>query len=351
MPIDMFESRTMLAALEESFKPRTFLTDMFFPQEETHGEKWIDITIEKGKRKLAPFVSPRAEGRTLKRDGRTVKSYAIPLLKPKRVTNAEDLVKRNNGSSIYTPENLMQKSAEELGKDLVELTNSIVRRVEWMAAQALTTGKITVSGVVDDGDDSAVVDDEVDFNMDSTHKITLTGAALWTASTGNPIKDLRDWKRLIAKDSGLSARVVVFGSSVAEAFVNNDNVKGSLSNRRIEQGQINPQELPEGVTYWGYLNDPGLDIYSYDEWYLDDNGVEQPMIPVDHLVMGSTNARATQHYGPILDMDAIEQGMAINKYFPKSWRKKDPSARFVMVQSAPLTIPHQIDAFVTAKVV
>ena len=351
MAIDMFDSRVMLDAHEETHKPRRFLTNLFVPGEETHGEEAIDITIYKGKRKMAPFVAPRAEGRVMKREGRTVKSYKVPYLKPKRPTTANDLLKRNNGVGVYTPQQLQQKAGERLGEDMMELQDSIDRREEWMVATALSSGKIVVSGVVDDGDDAAVVDDEIDFGMDASHNITLTGVALWTDSTSNPITNLRDWKRQIAQDSGLSARAVVFGASVSNAFINNTNVKAQLDNRRIESGQIKPEELPDGVTYLGYLNDPGLDVYAYDEWYVDDAGVEQPMVPVDRIIMGSTSARATRHYGPIMDMDAIEQGMAVGKVFPKSWTTKDPSVRWLMLQSAPLPILHQIDGFLTAKVV
>ncbi|MDH5258263.1 MAG: major capsid protein [Gammaproteobacteria bacterium] len=349
--IDMFKSRTMLAALNQGYAPRTFLAMMFFANEEEHGSEYIDIDIVKGKRIMAPFVSPRAEGRVVKSQGRTVKSYKPPYLKPKRITSAEDIVKRNAGNSIYSAQSLIEKSGQKLGEDLVELTDSVTRRIEWMCASALTTGKIVVSGVVDEGDDASVVDDEIDFGLDASHNITLTGTALWTDAASNPITALRTWKRLIAQDSGLSARAAVLGSDVVDAFINNAKVQAQLSLRRVELGVIKPEELPEGVTYIGYLNDPGLDLYAYDEWYVDDAGAEQPMIPVDRIVMGATNARATRHYGPIMDMEAIDEGMAVGKWFPKSWRTKDPSARHVMVQSAPVVVPHQIDAFLTVKAV
>lgn len=349
--IDMFQSRTMLDALVQAYATRMFLSNLFFPQEDTHGSEYIDIDIIKGKRKMAPFVSPRAEGRVLKKEGRTTKSYKPPYLKPKRPINAEDLLKRGSGAGVYTPEQLAAKAAETLGVDLKELVDSIDRRIEWMSASALFTGKIVVSGVVDEGDDASVVDDEIDFGLSASHNITLTGSALWTDAASDPRANLRTWKRLIAQDSGLSARAAVLGGTVAETMMNHTGFRTSLDTRRIELGQIKPEELPDGVTYLGYLNDPGVDLYTYDEWYLDDAGVEQPMVPLDKIVLGATNARATRHYGPVLDLEAIEQGMAVGKWFPKSWVTKDPSTRWAMVQSAPIVIPHQIDAFLTAKVV
>nr|VFJ91550.1 MAG: hypothetical protein BECKH772A_GA0070896_1003228 [Candidatus Kentron sp. H]VFJ92538.1 MAG: hypothetical protein BECKH772B_GA0070898_100316 [Candidatus Kentron sp. H]VFJ99417.1 MAG: hypothetical protein BECKH772C_GA0070978_1003129 [Candidatus Kentron sp. H] len=42
------------------------------------------------------------------------------------------------------------------------------------------------------------------------------------------------------------------------------------------------------------LNDPGLDIFAYDEWYLGDDDKEHPMIPDDALILASTRARTVR---------------------------------------------------------
>lgn len=244
-----------------------------------------------------------------------------------------------------------QRAADILTKDLAELTGYSERRAEWMAAQGLFTGLVPVKGEIDEGDDAAVVDDVIDFEMQASHKVTLTTPALWSETTGTPITDLRDWKRLISQDSGKTARAVVMGSSVIDPFLDHAQVKGRLDNRRMEMGLISFDDLGPGVTYIGFLSDPGLDVYSYDEWYVDDAGDSQPMVPVDKILMGATDAMAIPHYGAIQDLDAIEAGMVEARWYPKSWREKDPSVRFVMVQSAPLPVPHQIDAFLNAVVI
>ena len=35
-------------------------------------------------------------------------------------------------------------------------------------------------------------------------------------------------------------------------------------------GEIAPRNLPNGVRYIGWLADPGLELYAYNEVYLDD---------------------------------------------------------------------------------
>ena len=116
-------------------------------------------------------------------------------------------------------------------------------------------------------------------------------------------------------------------------------------------GIIKPEELPDGVTYIGYLNDPGVDIYAYDEWFLDAAGAEQPMIPAGGLIMGATNTRNAMLYGAIQDLAAIESGLVEAARFPKSWVTDEPSVRWLKMISAPLAGLLEPDAFAYAKVV
>jgi len=74
------------------------------------------------------------------------------------------------------------------------------------------------------------------------------------------------------------------------------------------------------------------------------------MIPAKKVWMGSPATANRTLYAVIQDMEAIEEGSAAVKRFPKSWVPKNPSARHLMVQSAPLVALLQPDAFVSAQV-
>ena len=343
MALDLFDTRAMLAALEQMLPVKTFFLEKFFGNTETHQTKYVDIDIQKGKRRLAPFVNPRLQGKMVEKRGYTTHTYAPPYIKPKMITTAEDMLKRQMGETIYTEARTGNDYATaQLGKDLAELDEMVTRREEWMAAQAIQTGQLVVVG---DG-----VNDTIDFLMAGTHKVTLTGADLWSAGTGTPIEDLEDWAELIAQDSGLTADTIIMGKDAARAFINNTDVQKKLNLLKLQIATIAPARIIPGARYIGTI-DSVADIYVYHEWYLDDwtdplNPVEYPMVGAKKVIMGSTQARCTRHYGAIQDLDAT----AVVPRFPKSWTEKDPSARFLMLQSAPLTVPHQIDGFVTATV-
>lgn len=339
---DLFDTRTMLMALEQVKMPKRFLLDTFFQATEQSTTRYVDIDIWKGKRRMAPFVSPRNEAKAVERIGFTTRTYQPPYVKPKMVFTGIDLLKKELGATIYqggkTPQ---QIAAEILGKDLSSLQEMIVRREEWMAASALNGGTITVTG---DG-----INDTLDFLMNSTHKITLSGTARWGQSAADIITNLRTWRRLIAQDSGLVPDVAIFAHDVVDTFLKDATVQKFLvQNFQNIVGQIDVSDIQaSGAEYVATLFGTGLKIFAYNEWYVDDNGTEQAMVPTGKVFLGSTRARTARHYGLIQDLQA---GGAAVPYFPKSWEEEDPSARFIMLQSAPLIVPHQIDAFATASV-
>lgn len=339
--IDLFETRTLLRALEQMKPAKTFLLDTFFSSQETSNSEHVDIDIIKGKRKLAPFVSPRMEGKAVDRLGFSTRTYKPPYIKPKMVTTAEDILKRQAGDHIYAgAQSPAQQAAAQVGRDLAYLDEIITRREEWMAAQLLQTGKVSIVG---DG-----VDDEIDFAMDSSHIVTLGGTDIWSDTTyATPLADLRTWRRLILKDSGLNSTDVIMGTDAIDAFLSHPDLANGLDTRRIDLGQIDPRQVPAGAIYYGRIKDVAMDLWVYDEWYYDEDAAEdKPLIDSKKVVLGSTQARTARHYGAIQDLEAV----ASVPRFPKSWTVEDPSARFIMVQSAPLVALHQVDAFVCAKV-
>jgi len=349
--IDLFDSRTMLSAVEQIKRPGTFLRDMFFPLQNQSDTETVDVDIIKGKRRMAPFVSPMAEGKLVEGQGFSTSTIKPGYVKPKMVTTAQDLMTRSAGNVLYAGQQTVEQRAQaKLGKDLATLMDMVTRREEWQAAQALNLGQVVMKIKAETGDKTVTVD----FNMPATHKITLAGLDLWSdTANSNPIAKLRAWAQLIGKDSGLSPNTLVLGSDAAQAFIDHPKVQKILDMRAVDMGAINPQQLPEGVSYVGRINAPGLfvDVYSYDEWYIDDDtAVETPMVPVNKVWLGTSKAQNTQLHAVIQDVEAIEGGLAAVSRFPKSWITKDPAVRWLMMQSAPLMALNQPDAFVSAQV-
>lgn len=341
MAIDMYNTRTMLRAIEQIKTPKTFLRDTIFGQVETHTTKYVDIDIQKGNRRLAAYVSPLLQGKVVTREGFTTNTYEPPYIKEKMITTSQDFLTRDMGTNVYSGgQSAQQKAQKQLGKDIRTLAMRCDRTEEVQASQAIQTGIVTAVG---DG-----ISATIDFGLLSSHKPVLTSTDKWDDLTNSdPIADLRTWRDLVSQDAGMVPKDVIMGADAIKNFLRNTKVQALLDNRRIVMGQIDPSNLPNGVIYWGHLNESGLDVWEYTEWYYDVGlSTEVPMIDPDKVVMWARGARATRHYGAIQDLKAN----FVVPRFVKSWEEEDPSGRFVMLQSAPLLAPHQIDGFLCATV-
>jgi len=215
--LDIFDYHNLLEFINEGdspgFMPTDFLSKTFFPASTNIDGKDIIIDIYKGKRRVAPYVTPISEGVQVERRGYKIKTITPPYLKQFMVTTAADLLKRFPGEVPFSSgKSGMAFAAERLGQDMEELMQMIRRRYEVMAAEAMVTGKLVITG---EG-----LDQEIDFLRDPSHEYALTGTDAWDDSSSDPIFDLRKWRLQIQEDTGLNADIVILAEDVLEAFIN-----------------------------------------------------------------------------------------------------------------------------------
>lgn len=347
--MNLFETRTMIPMLTEAKPAQSFLRDRYFSDVRRFETKKVEIDVWKGKRRLAPYVHPKIGGKTVERQGYTVDEFEAPEVSPDMVTTAEDMLNRLPGETIYGAMSPTERAAEQLGRDLAELDSMITRREEQQAAEALFTGQVTVTG---EGYGTKVIKYWPDAPEDQPYLALATGAR-WNESGSTPLKDFRDSRRTIIQDSGVSPIDAILGQDAIDALMSNESFVKQLDNRRIDMGIIDPSNLPNGVTYWGYLKGAGLDLWTYDEWYLNDEGTEVPMVPAKEVLIGSPQARTTRAYGVVSLMkgnDNPPEFYALERV-PDSWsQRKNPAGRIVQIKSKPLAIVNQIGGFRVLKV-
>lgn len=344
MPINMFDTREMLPMLEEAKTANSFLKNLFFSNEVTHETKHVDIDIWAGKRRLAPFVNPKVGSKTVERLGYKTETYEPPQVAPDMVTTAEDMLKRSPGEDIYGAKSPNQRAAEQLTKDMIEMDDMITRREESMCAQALFEGEIDVVG---EG-----VNDTIQYwsqlAAQDQPTVALGAGARWNEATSDVLANLRSWRRTTVQKSGIAATNAVLGTDAAESLLSNEALVKLLDTRRIDMGEISPEFLPDGVTYYGRLKGSAIDLWGYDEWYIDTNGNEVPMVPAKKVLLGSPSVRTSMLYGCVVD--PVEGSFALPRV-PVSWtQRKDPAGRILAVKSKPLPAIHQIYGFYVAQV-
>ena len=248
--INIYEPRYLAEAVRTAPPIRTFLRDHFFSKVKTFSTERVDIDIVKGNRKMAAFVHPMVGGEIVKSEGYETKSYAPPLINPAIITTADLFLRRLPGEDIYSGKKPEERAAEKLTDEYNKLNDMTTRREEWMAAQVLTTGQLKVKG--------KGVDEVIDFGF--TNKINLENTKQWGKSAADPWGNLCDWKQRVSRNGFANTDMVIMGKQAANLFMADSKILDLMDKRRFDIGAMAPKELEGGLTYYGHLNLPGVDI-------------------------------------------------------------------------------------------
>jgi hypothetical protein len=320
-----------------------FLLDRYFGEVSisTQEEIFFDVLI--GKPRLAPFCSPLVEGQIVQSMGYKTSSFKPAYIKDKRVFEDGKPVKRRAGQPIYGPLDPMQNRQLAIAQESADQLAMHQRRMEWMAAEVLRTGGVTVKG-------EKYPTTFVDFGRDSSLTVVLAGGAKWDqATTATPLDDLETWAGYARDASGASVIDVVMAQNVWNLFRGFQDVRDLLSKNLNLSPRTNidvgPDQQKLGFTDKGMVGD--YHIWIYHDEYTDDGDITQKFLPDDYLLMLSPQLEGVQHYGAIKDEAA---GMQARDYFSKSWTEPDPAVRYLMLQSAPLVVPYRVNATLSAKV-
>lgn len=346
--VSIYQPRTMGRIVEKLPPVHTFFRSTFFRNEETFNTKNVDVDFVKGSRKVAPYVHRLIGGKTVPNTGYQTKTYTPPLVAPDKITTAEDLMTRLPGESITSGRTPAERATLKLAKDMIELREMITRREELMCAQTIFTGKIPIIG---DG-----LNEEIDFEF--TNKETIaTAAKKWNGASAAPMTDIKRWHKKVQQTGFVNCDICVMASDVVDAFVGNADVQKMLDTKNYNLAVIQPKQLPNGVTYAGTIHELGMDIYTYNEWYLDDwtnpeAPEEKPLVPEGTLAMLSSSANYSMYYGAITLVDPHTETFRTveGKYVPDSWVTRRPAKRTLQLSSAPLCVPHDVDSWFVAKV-
>ena len=348
--ISIYDPRTMGKLVERMPKVHTFIKSTFFRNVETFDTQKIDVDFKKGNRQLAPFVHKKIGGVTIDNEGYETNTYEPPLVAPNKITTVDDILKRTPGESIYGGKSPNQRAVEKMQRDFTELDEMITRREEWMCCQALFTGKIPILDK-----DGKELQAEIDFQF--TNKVTLSGANAWNKKTGGKIKQLKEWRKQVQKTGFVNCNICIMGDEALEAFIMDEEVQKLLDVERYDLAVIKPRELPNGVTYIGTIQGEGMDIYSYNEWFLDnwtdkDKPENKPLVPTNAVALLSTEANYSMYYGGVGVVDESGKTIAVveGSRIPEQWVERRPPRRFLQLNSAPLCVPHEVDSWYVATV-
>lgn len=339
-----FTTQDLQRVLAELDEPRSFLLDTFFPDTvESESEK-IEFHRVVGKRRITPMVHPTRAGKIVDNRGFDAVTFSPAYAKDKRRWDPSAPLKRSIGEKIGGSLSPSQRMNALIGSAVADQLDMLTMREEVMAAEALRTGKVTVSG---EGYDTVVVD----FGRNANLTAALAGNDCWDVihADSDPLDDLETWAGLVQDNDGGNARTVVMApdtwKNLRKRLVQRDELGMLLDYRRGGTSQLETGPGNDKVRSLGSLGT--FDLWVYNQSYVDDAGATQQLMPSGALIMGSGAIEGARCYGAIQDPKA---GYKASRYFTKTWEEEDPAVQWLLLQSAPLVVPFRANGSLYANV-
>ncbi len=340
--LSRYETWELDAMVSQIERPNPWLMRTFFPGAKMFSSKSIEFDIIDRGRRMAPFVAPHVAGKPMRREGFRTRTITPAYIKPTALVMPSEAWTRRPGEGYGGQLSPKQRFDGIVAEHLDLHEQMIDNRLEWMAAQALVTGGITIQG-----DDYPKV--HVDFGRDASLSAALLTTARWTQTTSSPMTDIETMSLAVRKISkgavitdlvmdGLSWNALKAHSSVSDLI--DVFFRRSLPGQTPSAIDSGPRTTLNEATYVGTLNGR-IDLWVYDSYYQDDAGADQPYIPPYTVIGVSKALEGTQYYGAILDLDA---NLEPRRSFSKSKVLFNPSGLELVTQSGPLLAPKRPNA-------
>lgn len=347
----LYSTATLLGVLRDNDlmqPPSNYWLSNYFQRVINFTDEYVDFSKIQGMRKIAPLVVPTAQGRPIYSNAERLSRVKPAYVKPKDPVSASRVIQRAAGfgelntNTSRSPQQRYQMIVADIVR---EHRRAIERRWEWLAAQAIIYGTVTL-------EDEAYPRTIVDFERDPGHTITLGAGNRWGEPGVSILRDVESWKQIVrtAKFGGPTSRLTV-GTEAWAAMRDDEEVREMLKlDLRPYNNNIDLNlGIREGldVEYMGRLSGT-TEVWVYSDFYHDEAGGVVPFMDPRDVVLTGPNVQGVQCFGAIQDTQAQFQALEI---FPKMWEQQDPSATFIMTQSAPLMVPVNPNATLRARVV
>ncbi|EPJ1409013.1 TPA: major capsid protein, partial [Yersinia enterocolitica] len=202
--MNIYDTNVLVGLVPNLKTSQNWLLDRFFPNVVTYATEEVSIDIDIGKRRMSPFVSPLVEGKLVESRKYQTNTFKPAYIKDKRAPDLRKPIRRQMGERIGGEYTAAEREMLNIQFEMEDQIDMLNRRMEWMAASALTKSQITVVG---EGFPTTVID----FGRSSNLTITLSGSDKWplsvAAGTTNtqPSDDIEDWQTLMLQESGAVA--------------------------------------------------------------------------------------------------------------------------------------------------
>lgn len=353
--IDIYNTQTMVAALEMIPPKPVFLKNRYFPTTDQDIFTTEDVLVDykdEYQRKMAPCVIPMKGGIPVSRTGYRMERLTPPYVAPERILTVDQLNKRQFGETLFSRKKPAEREAAILKNDLTEMSDMIDMREEYMAARTLFDNGYELRHYADVYGGDKYEEFTIHFYEEEENPAVYTPAVSWDEGGDQFYQDLVVIIRSL-KRRGLPAADLLLGENVSVELLKNDFLLKLLDNRRVQIGEIMPKELPDGATSYGRIIVDGtvLEMISYTLQYTDEKNNVQNLVPVDSIAVTAPNT-GRMLYGTVTQME--ESDRRFHSYtarrVPHVVTNVKDSIRTLTEKARPLAVPRVKNSTVSAKV-
>ena len=339
----------MIQAYKQIIKPSLFLSSFFVvrPGNIFDGKK-VKVDIRRIGEDVAKDVAPGTGPNLNDHKGWTNKEFTPPTYDEASPFDAESLNKRLFGMDEYASTDVGYQAA--LVTMIMEHwqinQEKIERAMELQASEILQNGTLTFENT-----------DSIDFKVKASH--LATAGTAWNAVGADPLGDLESLMDVVRQDGKMNIRKAIFGSDAIDALLSNATVLERLDNRKMNIGEITPQEKENEAKYHGKLSIGSytIELWSYNGRYDDpDTGVHTKFIDDANVILLPDNPRFDKLFAGVprlKDTDpqfrnilpsrvSIPEAIDFSPYIHVGDRGKTMEAG---IESRPLLVPTAVDTF------
>lgn len=330
-----------------------FLKDRYFPDGPVYYSEKALIEFKKKGRKIAPFVIPLVNGIVMEKDGYRTDIVDAPYIAPKRVITAKELEQKAFGESPESGRSPEQRENELESEFIDDNRISILRRHEKMCADILLTGQVIMKHYATAED--AAKGENYDFKYLRFYEGEFKNKYKFTKkfkdmTTAEKIQEFYKMATVLRK-RGVRATDIVMTSDVSMLLMSDKDFLEFYNKAKVNIGEINPTELPDGVVSNGSININGvvMTLFTYDEIYEDLDGEEKAILPAGTIAFLQPNMGTTV-YAQVTFYTKDGFKSYAEKIVPRLVGDEKSNMAEVQAFSRPVMYPNDMDGWLVANI-
>lgn len=347
------ETFKLINTIKKLYPVQQFFKNRYFPDGQVYySEKALIETKRQGK-KIAPFVVPVVDGIVMESEGYRAMEVDAPYIAPKMPITAKELEKKAFGENPNSPRTPAERENEIEAEHIDELRNAIYRRHEKMCTELVCTGQLLMKHYSTAEDAAKDVNADLkelrffDTEFSNRYKLKKKFADMTTKEKVIMLYDMAT----VLRKRGFRATDLVMTADVSMQFITDKEFLDLYDKDKVNFGNIEPKELPEGVVYNGTININGvvMNIITYDNTFEDLDGTEKEMLPAGTIAFLQPGLGETA-YAQVTFIKGENFHSYAERIVPRIVSDEKTNMIEVQMFSRPIPYPYHCDSWLVANI-